>query len=167
MRICSRVTPCRAARRPTALCPSNVSTVGARCVSLVLGAVCVTMVPAMSFAGQSQWWNVPGVQRDLQLTNEQVAKIDAIFRSDLPERRRLAGEQEQLERRLEAMFCRGDVDDATALPLVDRVVAKQTERHVRRTQMLVRIYRVLTTRQRDALRRKIFSAAVPPVRRSC
>ena len=132
---------------------------------MVLAAVGLTVASAVSsFAGQSQWWNSPGVQRDLALTNEQVAKIDALFRSDLSERRRIAGEQEKLERRLEAMMCTGDADDATALLLVDQGVAKQAERHVRRTQMLVRMYRVLTARQREALRHTIFSAVVPPVR---
>ena len=131
----------------------------------ILAAVGLTVASAASsFAGQSQWWNSPGVQRDLSLTKEQVAKINAIFRSDLPERRRIAGEQEQLERRLEAMLCTDDADDATALLLVDQVVTKQAERHVRRTQMLVRMYRVLTATQREALRHKIFSAVVPPVR---
>lgn len=131
----------------------------------VLGAVALTVASALSsFAGQSQWWNSPDVQRDLALTKQQVAKIDAIFRSDLPERRRIAGEQEKLQRRLEAMLCTDDADDATALLLVDQVVTKQAERHVRRTQMLVRMYRVLTATQREALRHKIFSAVVPPVR---
>lgn len=132
---------------------------------MVLGAVALTVASALSsFAGQAQWWNSPDVQRDLALTKQQVAKIDAIFRSDLPERRRIAGEQEQLERRLEAMLCADDADDMTALLLVDQVVAKQAERHARRTQMLVRMYRALTPRQREALRHKIFSTVVLPVR---
>jgi Spy/CpxP family protein refolding chaperone len=135
----------------------------------VLGAACLAVAAAVPvFAGQSQWWNSPAVQRDLALTEEQVTKIDAIFRLNLPERRRIAGEQEQLERRLEAMLCAGDADDATALSLVDQVVAKQAERHVRRTQMLVRMYRLLTVRQREALRHTFFAAVVPTVRhRSC
>ena len=129
---------------------------------VVLAVVGLTVTSA-SFAGQSQWWHASGVQRDLALTKEQVEKINAIFRSDLPERRRIAGEQERLEKRLDAMLCTDDADDATALLLVDQVVAKQAERHVRRTQMLVRMYRVLTVKQREALRHKLFSA-VPPVR---
>ena len=137
--------------------------------ALVLGAACVAVAAALpGFAGQAQWWNSPTVQRDLALTKEQITKIDAVFRFDLPERRRIAGEQEQLETRLAATLCDGDADDATALSLVDQVVAKQAERHVRRTQMLVRMYRLLTVRQREALRHKFFSAVVPPVRhRSC
>lgn len=132
---------------------------------MVLGAVALTVASALSsFAGLSQWWNSPDVQRDLALTKQQVAKIDAIFRSDLPERRRIAGEQEQLERRLGALLCADDADHTTALLLVDQVVAKQAERHVRRTQMLVRMYRVLTPRQREALRHKIFSTDVLAVR---
>jgi Spy/CpxP family protein refolding chaperone len=136
---------------------------------VVLGAACVAVAAALpGFAGQSQWWNSPAVQRDLALTKEQVTKIEAVFRLDLPERRRIAGEQEQLEGRLDAMLCAGDADDTTALSLVDQLVAKQAERHVRRTQMLVRMYRLLTVRQREALRHKFFSAVVTPVRhRSC
>ena len=135
----------------------------------VLGAACVVLAATVpGWAGQSQWWNSPAVQRDLALTQEQVTKIDAVFRLDLPERRRIAGEQEQLERRLDAMLCAGDADDATARSLVDQVVAKQAERHVRRTHMLVRMYRLLTVRQREALRHKFFSTVAPPVRhRSC
>lgn len=135
----------------------------------VLVTACLTVAAAVSsFAGQSQWWNSPAVQRDLALTPAQVTKIDAVFRLDLPERRRIAGEQEQLERRLDAMLCTGDADDATALSLVEQVVAKQAERHVRRTQMLVRMYRLLTIRQREALRHEFFSADAPPARhRSC
>jgi Spy/CpxP family protein refolding chaperone len=131
----------------------------------VLGTAFVTVVPAVSsVAGQTQWWNSPAVQRDLKLTTEQVAAIDTIFRSDLPARRRIAAEQEQLEKKLDALLCAADADDATARALVHQVVDKQTERHVRRTRMLIRMYRVLTAGQRDAVRHKIFSAVEPPVR---
>src|SRR5688572_4516100 len=112
---------------------------------MVLGAVALTAASALSsFAGQSQWWNSPDVQRDLALTKQQVAKIDAIFRSDLPERRRIAGEQEQLERRLGALLCADDADHMTALSPVDQVLPYQPDRNARRTQMSGRVHSMMT-----------------------
>ena len=117
-------------------------------VMLLAEALC-----APSFAETRQWWKSATVQQALELTNEQISKIDRIFRSDSSQRRRLAREQEGLERRL-AVVLRDDASDTdTVSKLIERVVQAQARRNVSRTLMLVRMYRVLSPAQRIRFKR--------------
>jgi Spy/CpxP family protein refolding chaperone len=92
------------------------------------------------------------VQRELKLTQEQVAALEQIFQSNIAERTRMAKEEHELETRLEAVLRDGVEDDRVAYALVDTLTRVHARRNVNRTMMLVRMYRVLRVEQRHALR---------------
>jgi len=99
-------------------------------------------------AGQQSWWLSPAVQTTIALTPPQAARIDAIYRESLPERRRLRQQTTMLRRRLARLFANGPMSDADAVPLIDRLCTAEKQRKVARTMMLVRMNWVLTPAQR-------------------
>ena len=133
-----------------------------RYVAGVVAAIIVAS-DAMSlpvFADTPKWWMAAKTQRELQLTTEQVEALDKIFQSNLHERRRLAEEEKRLEAQLEAAFQSGVEDTRTVYPLIDTVARIHAQRNVYRTQMLFRMYKVLTADQRQRMKRTLF----PPAR---
>ena len=123
----------------------------------------IVMTGAMSLPGfveTRKWWKSAKVQRELDLTGDQIATLDEIFQSNLPQRRRMAEEEQRLAVRLEAVFQAGVEETRTVHPLVDQVARIHAARNVSRTQMLVRMYRVLTAEQRQRMKSMAASRAL-------
>ena len=97
-----------------------------------------------------EWWRDAAIQRQLQLTADQVTSIDREFRRDLPERRRL----HKALNRVDAEFQRAlaDGDEALATSLIPHLVDLQAEQNKTRTRVLLRMSWVLTEGQRQQLR---------------
>jgi Spy/CpxP family protein refolding chaperone len=115
------------------------------------------VLPAAAAAQRFAWWRDPATQRQLQLTSEQVARIEAMQADSLAERQALRRRLDRAEAELEEALRRGDVDDAAAQALVERVEAVRMRSNVARSLVLVRMYRVLSAGQRtqlDTLRRR-------------
>jgi Spy/CpxP family protein refolding chaperone len=95
-----------------------------------------------------RWWLSHDVQMQLHLTSEQVKKINAVFESNLPERRALRQELDALERQLDALLDSATADDADAAALITRVETTRARRNAARMVMLYRIRQLLTAEQR-------------------
>ena len=120
--------------------------------SLVLGFAMATGV----VAGQAEiptarrWWRDPTIQHDLRLTSEQVRRLDSIFERDWPSRIALHQQIVQLDRELLRVIELGG-DAAVVMRLSDEVELLRANRNVRRTLMLVAMYKALTPAQRARL----------------
>jgi Spy/CpxP family protein refolding chaperone len=97
------------------------------------------------------WWRDAEVRLELQLTGEQVAEIERVYRSSLQERRRLRRAFDRADLELARAFVRGDVTDAEALTLIGRVEELRARRNLARTRMLIRMYQLLTPDERTRL----------------
>lgn len=116
---------------------------------LVVAAGLVCLQPNPANGQTTPWWRDDAMRRELALTNTQVTTIEALFHATLERRRRLNKALDVAEAALEDAIARDD--ERAAMRLVARVEAVRTERNKARTLMLVRIYRVLTSKQRLAL----------------
>jgi Spy/CpxP family protein refolding chaperone len=114
-------------------------------VALAVAGVAVLAAPTASAQG-FKWWQSETFRRELGLTTEQSAKIEAIFQAHLSVLRR---EKEALDR-AQADFNQmvEASDDAQVMAQVGVVEAARSELNKSRTMMLLRMRRVLTPDQR-------------------
>ena len=101
-------------------------------------------------AAPARWWRNPVIQHDLRLTSKQVRRLDSIFERDLPARIALHRQIAQVDRELQRMIDL-EADVAVVMRLSDEVEQLRAERNVRRTLMLVAMYKTLTLAQRARL----------------
>jgi Spy/CpxP family protein refolding chaperone len=110
----------------------------------VVGAT-VLSSPVASAQG-FKWWQSETFRRELGLTSDQSAKIEAIFQATVPVLRRekdaLDKAQADFNQMIEAS------DDAQVMAQVTVVEAARSELNKSRTMMLLRMRRVLTPDQR-------------------
>ena len=134
-------------------------------VALAVVALCLVASAAAGQATDRQqpWWLSPIVQSHIALTPEQAARIDAIFRESLPDRRRLRQQATTLRKQLEGLLAAGTMSDVQAVSLISRLCKVEGQRNVARTMMLVRMNRVLTPAQR--IRLTDLTVRLPPARR--
>jgi Spy/CpxP family protein refolding chaperone len=106
-----------------------------------------------AFAQQPQvqpsfkWWQSEQFQKDLGLTPDQVARIDAIFQATLPELRQRKDELDVLEMRLSRLI-EMDTDEVVIARHVDKTEAARGALNKMRTLMLLRMRQVLRPDQR-------------------
>ena len=121
---------------------------------LALGAaLLVTIALTAPLHGQSfgfPWWRDAQFQRDLSLTSDQSARIDAVFQKTIPslrdKRTELDAQEEELSRMIAA-----NADEALVVKQVDRVESIRAHLNKTRTLMLLRMRQVLTPEQRVKL----------------
>lgn len=97
------------------------------------------------------WWRSSSVQSSIELTPEQVARIDTIYRESLPERRRLREQLTCLQNILGRVLDDGRSDDDHGRLIIERVFEVEKQRNIARTMMLLRMHRVLSAGQRERL----------------
>lgn len=114
-------------------------------------------VPAAAQSAPLKWWLSPDIQAQLHLTAAQVRTIDAIFESNLSERRLLRQRLDRLEAELRVLLDSATVNDAAATALIERVETARARRNVARTVMLYRIRQVLAPQQRQWFDRRVKS----------
>ena len=126
---------------------------------LVLGA-CVLMLdmarPAPVYGAdrtRSRWWLSPVVQQELGLTKAQVQALQSTFERGLPERVALRQNLDRLDAQLQRLIERGEADDGLVERFSARVEEVRARRNVRRTLILLEMYRILTPAQRLAFSR--------------
>ena len=117
--------------------------------SATLLALAVALLPAPALA-QGKWWQSERFQRELQLTQDQIARIEEAFQSAIPELRRQKKELDRLEDQLSRLIDTS-ADEAAVMREADRVEAVRSELSKARTRMLLRMRRVLTDEQRTKL----------------
>ena len=120
---------------------------------VTLVAMAATAVVAAGEQGRRphRWWQSADVKALLELTDEQSAALDKIYRKALPKlresMRRLNAEERTLSQLVEDM----DVEELDVTRQIDRVEATRSELSKTRILMVFRMHRVLTQRQRDGL----------------
>jgi Spy/CpxP family protein refolding chaperone len=94
------------------------------------------------------WWRTEAIVKDLGLTTDQSARLNAIFETTMPELRQEREELEKLEAKLSRMIQDERMDEATLARQIDRVETARANGNKTRSMMLMRMYRVLTREQR-------------------
>jgi len=129
-------------------------------------AACVLVLdmssPAPAHGGdqpRSRWWLNIAVQQELGLTKAQVQALQNTFERGLPERLALRRELDRLDSQLQQLIEHGEEDDGLVERFSARVEEVRARRNVRRTLILLEMYRTLTPAQRLALSR--LRAAAP------
>ena len=107
---------------------------------------------AQSRNGTREWWKSEEIRQELELSDEAVARLAAIFQTTMPELRsayRLVRKhQEQFDQLLE----RVDVTEEEVLHEVDHLETARAEVNKGRAMMLFKMRRVLTLEQRNKLK---------------
>lgn len=96
------------------------------------------------------WWQDAQFQRDLSLSADQVAKIDAIFRAAITQLRQKKQELDQQEDELSRMIA-ANADEALVTRQVEKVETIRAFMNKTRTLMLLHERQVLTPDQRVKL----------------
>lgn len=108
---------------------------------------------AVPLHGQSfgfPWWNDAQFQRDLSLSTEQSARIEAIFRTGISTLRHRKVELDLQEAELSRLIA-ADADESVVTLQVDKVEAIRSDMNKTRTLMLLHERQVLTPDQRAGL----------------
>src|ERR1019366_8886270 len=114
-----------------------------RCLVALLLVALTTPVGAQSFA----WWKSEQFQKDVGLTTEQCARVDAVFQATLPKLKQNREELDRLETELSKMI--GDnADERQVVRQIDRVEMVRAATSKMRTLMLLHERQVLTPEQR-------------------
>ena len=109
-------------------------------------AFLLCLAPAASSAQGFKWWHSDRFKHELQLSAEQIARIEELFQASLPEFRQHKHALDRLETELARLM--DTADEAAVMQHAERVEAERAALSKARTLMLVRIRRVLTPDQR-------------------
>jgi Spy/CpxP family protein refolding chaperone len=115
-----------------------------RAAALLIVLATVAATPALA---QGKWWHSEKFQRKLQLSEDQISRIEEVFQSAIPELRQQKKALDRLEQQLSRLIDTS-ADEAAVMQEVDRVEAARAELSKARTRMLLRMRRVLTAEQR-------------------
>ena len=127
-----------------------------RNVALVtLVVVAATAVVAAGEQGRRphRWWQSTDVKALLELTDEQSATLDRIYRKAQPKLRESYRRQNAEEAALSRLVGDMDVEEIDVTRQIDRVEATRSELSKTRILMVFRMHRVLTESQRNGLDR--------------
>jgi len=116
-------------------------------------AVALLLALAAPLHAQSfgfSWWKDAQFQRDLGLTPDQTAKIDAIFQSTISLLRQKKADLDRQEDELSLMIAAG-ADESLVTRQVDKVESTRASMNKMRTLMLLHERQVLTPDQRVRL----------------
>ena len=98
-----------------------------------------------------KWWIDKKDRAELEISDQQSATIEAIWRKSLKERAATRDRLEQLEAALSRMMLDPAVDETAVAAQIDKVEAARTEANKARVLMLFRMNRVLNPDQRQKL----------------
>ena len=114
-------------------------------------ALVMLLPPASAPADATGWWHNKDIQRQVRLTGTQVERLQRIFDRDRELRATRRQELARLERELADALVADDADGIESSHLVDRIEGLRMQINVRRTLMLIEMYRVLSKEQRQIL----------------
>ena len=122
-------------------------------LTFIGAALLVTIALTAPLHGQSfgfPWWKDAQFQRDLALTAEQTAKIDAVFQSTISQLRQKKEELDRHEEELSRLIATS-ADETLVIRQVDKVEAIRANMNKMRTLMLLHERQVLSPEQRVRL----------------
>ena len=115
----------------------------------------LAMIPAAisveELDAQRRWWRAVEIQRHLRLTAAQVARLDALFERELPQRIEQHRQIQDLNGHVAHVIEHDNGDDSYAAQLTERGEALRAAQNIRRTLMLFAMYQTLTLEQRTLL----------------
>ena len=117
---------------------------------LALGLLLALAAPVHAQSFGFSWWKDAQFQRDLGLTPDQTAKIDAIFQSTISVLRQKKADLDRQEDELSQMIADG-ADESLVTRQVDKVESTRASMNKMRTLMLLHERQVLTPDQRVRL----------------
>ena len=117
---------------------------------LVVGVLLALAAPLHAQSFGFSWWKDAQFQRDLGLTPDQTAKIDAIFQSTISLLRQKKADLDRQEDELSRMIAAG-ADESLVTRQVDKVESTRASMNKMRTLMLLHERQVLTPDQRVRL----------------
>jgi len=120
----------------------KVSKILTRWVAVV---ILVAGAGTFALAQRGKWWQDEQFRRELALTAEQSARLEAIFQKTQPTLRERMQTLNQAEEQLDRLIEKGD--DASVLEYVGVVESARAELNKTRTMMLLRMRRTLTADQ--------------------
>jgi Spy/CpxP family protein refolding chaperone len=94
------------------------------------------------------WWVDPKIRAELQISDDQSARIEAIWSKDYKQRAETRQRLDELENKLDKMMLDASADEAAIVAQIDKVEAARTVVSKGRVLMLYRMYKVLTPEQR-------------------
>jgi Spy/CpxP family protein refolding chaperone len=100
-----------------------------------------------------KWWMDAPARAELGITDQQSAKIEAIFQSTLQAQRDRWREHEKLEPLVEQLIKDGTADASHVARQVERLHTLKAELNATRISTLYRMQRELSPEQREKLRR--------------
>jgi Spy/CpxP family protein refolding chaperone len=117
---------------------------------LAVGVLLALAAPLHAQSFGFSWWKDAQFQRDLGLTPDQTAKIDAIFQSTISLLRQKKADLDRQEDELSRMIAAG-ADESLVTRQVDKVESTRASMNKMRTLMLLHERQVLTPDQRVRL----------------
>jgi Spy/CpxP family protein refolding chaperone len=117
---------------------------------LAVGVLLALAAPLHAQSFGFSWWKDAQFQRDLGLTPDQTAKIDAIFQSTISVLRQKKADLDRQEDELSRMIAAG-ADESLVTRQVDKVESTRASMNKMRTLMLLHERQVLTPDQRVRL----------------
>jgi Spy/CpxP family protein refolding chaperone len=123
-------------------------------LSLVSAALsCALAIPAAAGqGGKFKWWHSERFIRELALTTDQTARIDAVFQASWPALHAAKSDLDRLETELSRIIAEGTASEAQVLQQIDRVEASRSAMGRTRSLMLYRMHKLLTPDQRVRLK---------------
>lgn len=97
------------------------------------------------------WWKDGRSREELRLSDDQSARVDALFKEALPKMRASYEELSRQEKQLSVLVAGNDTTEADIVRHLKQVTAARAELNKVRTLMLYRMYRVLSPEQRAKL----------------
>jgi Spy/CpxP family protein refolding chaperone len=104
-------------------------------------------------AQRFRWWKDDKFTRELALTPDQCARIDAVFQAASPALRAQQRALSNLEDELSKLVAEGTADEPEVEHFVGKVESARADLGKMRTMMIFRIRRVLTTDQHTKLQK--------------
>src|SRR5438046_6714796 len=119
------------------------------------GSLAVMLLLAMTVSARAQsfgfpWWRDAQFQKDLSLTTDQSARIDALFQANMPSLRQGRDDLDRQEAELSRLITLG-ADEKQVTQQIDKVETIRARLNKSRTLMLLHMRQVLTADQRGKL----------------
>jgi Spy/CpxP family protein refolding chaperone len=117
----------------------------------------IALAAVLAFAAAAEggppfkWWQSEEFRRELNLTTDQISRIEQIFQESLPALKASKRDLDRLDRELSALIADGETSEAQVLRLIDQVEASRSALGRTRSLMLFRMHQVLRPEQRVKL----------------
>ena len=120
--------------------------------ALVLATLALCTARPADANQRHMWWHSDELRTELGLAEDQTTALQEIFQTVFPDLRRLMQELRAEEQELSDLIDAEEVDEWKVTLQIDKVEAARSALGKTRTLMLYRMYRELSSTQRDALR---------------